>query len=206
MAEATQRKAPPIMLYTEATPNPESLKFVTNRMIFKGIADFPEKEWAEEWSPMATELFKLPYVRAVHISNNFVTISKELDYSWYSIKLKLKEWIKEYIDSGNTVIKDGFIEAQEGKKARERADIDYSVDDAVLVNRIQELLETHIQPGVASDGGNVEFKSYKDGVVNVTMQGSCSGCPSATMTLKAGIETMLKQMVPQVREVRAEME
>lgn len=206
MAEVIkERKVPPVLMFTEATPNPESLKFVTNRLIFRGTADFPEVEWAEMWSPMAAALFELPYVKGVYICNNFVTVTKEQDYSWFELKIRLKEWIKKYIESGSLIIKDGFIEAQEAKRAKLRADLEYSGDDAIIINRIEELLETHIKPGVAMDGGNIELKSYKDGVVTVIMEGSCSGCPSSTVTLKAGIESLLKREVPVVTEVVADM-
>ncbi len=207
MAEVmNKKKLPPVMLFTEATPNPETLKFVTNRMIFKGTADFPDVEWAQEWSPMATELFEKPYVKGVFICNNFVTITKDVNTSWYEVKIRLKNWIMAYLNAGKVAVKDGFIEAQAEKKAKERADVDYSVDDAIIINKIEELLETHIKTGVASHGGNIELKSYKDGVVYVTMEGACGGCPSSTVTLKAGIENLLKREIPQVIDVRAETE
>ncbi len=200
-----ERKVPPVLMFTEATPNPESLKFVTNRLIFRGTADFAEREWAEQWSPMATALFELPYVRGVYICDNFVTVTKEENYDWFELKLRLKQWIKKYLESGSLIIKDGFIEAQEEIRAKLRADYEYSKDDAKIINKIEELLEKHIKPGVAMDGGNIELKSFKDGVVTVIMEGSCSGCPSSTVTLKAGIENLLKREIPVVTEVIADM-
>lgn len=207
MAEVLrEKKTPPVMMFTEATPNPITLKFVTNRLIFRGTADFPDQEWAAEWSPMAAALFEQPYVEGVFICNNFVTITKNDDYTWYEIKIPLKKWLTQYIESGDLIIKNGYIEAQEAKRAKERADIDYSVDDAVIINRIEHLLETHIKEGVASHGGNITLKSYKDGVVYVTMEGACGGCPSSMVTLKAGIENLLKREIPQVTEVLADSE
>ncbi len=195
----------PVMLYTEQTPNPESLKFVTNRMLYQGTADFKTSEMAEEWSPMASFLFEQPYVKGVYISNNFVTISKELNYEWSDLMHKSKELIKQYIEDGKPVIKDGFAEAMAEIEKERGASYQYSEDDAVLVKKIIELIDTYVKPAVEMDGGNIEFKSYDKGVVTVIMQGACSGCPSSTVTLKAGIEGMLKRMCPEVTSVVSEM-
>lgn len=193
------------MMYTEQTPNPDSLKFVTNRMLYRGTADFRTPDLAEEWSPMATELFKQPYVDGVYICNNFVTITKEMSYSWEDISLKLKEWIKSYIEEGKEILKDGFEEAMETIEEERGAGIEYSDEDAEIVKKIRELLAKYVRPAVEMDGGNIEFKAFDKGTVIVTLQGACSGCPSSTVTLKAGIEGMLKRMVPEVKEVVAEM-
>ena len=195
----------PVMLYTEATPNPESLKFVTNRMLYKGTADFREEELAQEWSQLATELFALPYVKGVYLCNNFVTVTKEMNYAWEDIMLKLKEFIKEYVESGKEILKDGFAEAMDKIEAERGASYEYSEEDAEIVKKIKELIDTYVKPAVEMDGGNIEFKAFDQGIVKVILQGSCSGCPSSTVTLKAGIEGMLKRMVPQVQEVVAEM-
>ncbi len=195
----------PVMLYTEQTPNPESLKFVTNHMLYKGTADFREEEVAKEWSPVATALFELPYVRGVYVCNNFITITKEFNYAWEDIMLKLKEFIKNYIESGQGIVLEGFAEAMEKIEAERGASYEYSEDDAAIVKKLKELIDTYVKPAVEMDGGNIEFKSWKEGVVTVIMQGSCSGCPSSTVTLKAGIEGMLQRMVPEVKEVVAEM-
>lgn len=195
----------PVMLYTEQTPNPESLKFVTNRMLYRGTADFREQPLAEEWSPLATELFAMPYVKGVYISNNFVTVTKEFNFAWEDIMFKLKEYIKAYIEDGKTLITEGFAEAM-AKLEEERGDTyEYSEEDAELVKKIKDLLDTYVKPAVEMDGGNIEFKSFNEGIVTVILQGSCSGCPSSTVTLKSGIEGMLKRMVPEVKEVVSEM-
>lgn len=195
----------PVMLYTEQTPNPETLKFVTNRMLYKGTADFREEELAKEWSPLGAALFELPYVKGVYICNNFVTISKEFNYSWQDIMLKLKQFIKEYVESGQDIVKDGFADEME-KIEKERIDnYEYSEDEEEIVKKIKELIQTYVKPAVEMDGGNIEFKSFNEGIVTVVLQGACSGCPSSTVTLKSGIEGMLKRMVPEVREVVSEM-
>jgi Fe-S cluster biogenesis protein NfuA len=194
----------PIMLYTEQTPNPESLKFVTNRMNYKGTADFKTADLAKEWSPLAEALFQKPFVKGVYICNNFVTVTKELNYQWDDIMLDLKSFIKEYLESGNEVIKEGYQDAI-AEMVIADSDIDYSDEDKEIVKKIKELIDTYVRPAVEMDGGNIEFKSFDKGIVNVILQGSCSGCPSATVTLKSGIEGMLKRMVPQVTEVVSEM-
>lgn len=196
----------PVMIYTEQTPNPESLKFVTNRMLYaKNTADFREEALAKEWSPLATALFEQPYVKGVYIANNFVTITKQFNYAWEDIMLTAKSFIKAYIESGDTVMKDGFAEAMAAIEKERGVGYEYSEDDAEIVEKIKNILEKYVKPGVAMDGGNIEFKSFDKGVVAVILQGSCSGCPSSTVTLKQGVEGMLKRMVPQVTEVIAEM-
>ena len=195
----------PVLIYTEQTPNPESLKFVTNRMLYKGTADFRTEELAKEWSPIAEMLYQKPFVKSVYICNNFVTITKELNYPWDEIMLKLKEEIKEYVSEGGKIIKDGFTEAMEKIEEESGAGYQYTGDEAEIVKKIKELIETYVKPAVEMDGGNIEFKSWDEGTVTVTMQGACSGCPSSTVTLQAGIEGMLKRMVPEVKEVVSEM-
>jgi Fe-S cluster biogenesis protein NfuA len=195
----------PVMLYTEQTPNPESLKFVTNRMLYKGTADFREEELAKEWSPIATALFELPFVKGVYVCNNFVTVTKEFNYAWEDIMLKLKEFIKKYIEDGGEIIRDGFADAMAKVEEERGAGYQYSEDEAEIVQKIKELIDTYVKPAVEMDGGNIEFKAWNEGTVVVVLQGSCSGCPSSTVTLKSGIEGMLKRMVPEVKEVVAEM-
>ncbi|MEY4935663.1 MAG: hypothetical protein RIS64_2022 [Bacteroidota bacterium] len=197
--EATAKT--PVLLYTEQTPNPESLKFVTNKMLFRGTADFREPQLATEWSPLATALFGLPYVKGVYICNNFVTISKEFNYDWAEIMLKIKEFIKNYVENDGEIVKEGFAEALAAIEAQTPQ---YHGDDAELVVRIKELIDTYVKPAVEMDGGNIEFKAFDKGTVYVILQGSCSGCPSSTVTLKSGIEGMLTRMIPEVKEVVSE--
>lgn len=195
----------PVMLYTEQTPNPESLKFVTNRMLYKGTADFREEELAQEWSPLATELFQMPFVKGVYICNNFVTVTKEFNYDWADLMLKVKEFLKNYISEDKVLIKDGFEEAMAKIEEERGASYDYTENEAEIVSKIKDMIETYVKPAVEMDGGNIEFKSWDKGKVTLIMQGACSGCPSSTVTLKAGIEGMLKRMIPEVKEVVAEM-
>lgn len=193
------------MLYTEQTPNPESLKFVTNRMLYRGTADFREPDLAEDWSPIAVSLFELPYVKGVYICNNFITITKEFSYNWDDIMLLLKDFIKNYIDDDGVIVNPGFEEEKARMEAQSGGEYQYTGDEADLVKRIKDLIDTYVKPAVEMDGGNIEFKSFDKGRVTVILQGSCSGCPSSTVTLKAGIEGMLKRMIPEVTEVISEM-
>lgn len=203
--ETTTATKSPVLIYTEQTPNPESLKFVTNKMLYPGTADFRTRELADQFSPMAAALFDLPYVKSVYISNNFITLTKELNYAWEDMMIRTKDFIKQYVTEDKPVMLEGFAEAMAALEEKQRAEITYSDDDGELVQRIRELIDTYVKPAVEMDGGNIEFKSYHDGIVTLTLQGACSGCPSSTVTLKSGIEAMLKRMMPQVREVVQEM-
>lgn len=194
----------PVLLYTEQTPNPESLKFVTNKMLYRGTADFKDADLAKEWSELASALYTFPYVKAVYICNNFVTVTKEFNYMWDDIMLPLKEYIKNYVTEEKPIIKEGFEEAMAAKEQEAIQEM-YTGETGELVLKIKELIDTYVKPAVESDGGNIEFKSFHEGIVTVVLQGSCSGCPSSTVTLKSGIEGMLKRMVPEVREVVSEM-
>ncbi len=192
------------MLYTEETPNPESLKYVTNRLLYRGIAEFKEKDMAAEWSPMANTLMELPYVRSVYFNNNYVTVTKEFNYEWTDVMLKLKEFIKNFLENGGEVVKEGFAEHAEQIAAASNA-VQFTGEGGEIAKKVKDLIDMYVKPAVEGDGGNIEFKAFENGKVYVTMQGSCSGCPSSSVTLKAGIEGMLKRMVPEVTEVVQEM-
>jgi NFU1 iron-sulfur cluster scaffold homolog, mitochondrial len=193
----------PVLLYTEQTPNPESLKFVTNRMLYRGTADFRDEASAQDWSPLAIALFEMPFVKGVYICNNFVTISKEFNYEWAEIMLQIKEFIKTYVENDGLILNEGFADYI---ASQQKSDVEeYTGDNAELVVRIKSLIDTYVKPAVEMDGGNIEFKSFDKGTVNVILQGSCSGCPSSTVTLKSGIEGMLTRMIPEVKAVEAEM-
>ena len=192
------------MLYTEETPNPESLKYVTNRMLYRGIAEFKDQETTVQWSPMAHTLMELPYVRSVYFNNNYVTITKEFNYEWADIMLKLKEFVKNYLENGGVVVNEGFAEHAEEIAAASNA-VQFTGEGGEIAKKVKDLIDMYVKPAVEGDGGNIEFKAFENGKVYVTMQGSCSGCPSSSVTLKAGIEGMLKRMVPEVTEVVQEM-
>ncbi len=192
-----------ILLYTEQTPNPESLKFVCNKMLYTGIADFKDKELAEKWSPLASKLYQQDYVQSIYISNNFVTITKKPNVDWQEIMVPAKDLLKSLIENNTIITNDGFEQYIVELEAA-TSDGNYDEKDAELVKRIKDMIQMYVKPAVEMDGGNIEFQSFHDGIVTVSMHGSCSGCPSSTVTLKAGIEGLLKRMVPEVKEVVAE--
>lgn len=193
---------PIISIYTEMTPNPETMKFVANKLLYPGKSiDFPEVESAKP-SPLAIELFGFPFIKAVFIASNFVTLTKTSDTEdWQDVIPTIRTFLKEYLEEGKAVINEEELAAVKQTSTNE-----VSADDDDIVKRIKELLDNYVRPAVEMDGGAIQFKSYDAGTVSLAMQGSCSGCPSSMITLKAGIEGMMKRMIPEVKEVVAEAE
>jgi Fe-S cluster biogenesis protein NfuA len=194
--------SPIISIYTEMTPNPETMKFVANKLLYPGKSiDFPDMESAKA-SPLATELFGFPFVKAIFIASNFVTLTKTTDTNdWADVIPSIRQFLKEYLEDGKPIVNEEEVAAMKQDSSNQ-----VLADDDDVVKRIKELLDNYVRPAVEMDGGAIQFKSYDDGVVNLMMQGSCSGCPSSMITLKAGIEGMMKRMIPEVREVVAESE
>ena len=192
---------PVISIYTEMTPNPETMKFVANKLLYPGkIIDFPDVEAAKP-SPLAIELFGFPFIKSVFIASNFVTLTKTVETEWNDVIPTIRQFLKEYLEENKVVINEDEIATVK----QESTNIVLADDDDV-VKRIKELLENYVKPAVEMDGGAIQFKSYDAGVVNLMLQGSCSGCPSSMITLKSGIEGMMKRMIPEVKEVVAESE
>jgi NFU1 iron-sulfur cluster scaffold homolog, mitochondrial len=192
---------PIISIYTEMTPNPETMKFVANKLLYPGKSiDFPDIESAKP-SPLALELFGFPFIKSVFIASNFVTLTKTSETDWNDVIPAIRQFLKEYLEENKSVINEDEIASIK----QESSNVVEADDDDVVV-RVKELLENYVKPAVEMDGGAIQFKSYKDGVVNLMLQGSCSGCPSSMITLKAGIEGMMKRMIPEVKEVVAEAE
>ena len=192
---------PVISIYTEMTPNPETMKFVANKLLYPGKSiDFADEASAKP-SPLAQELFTFPFIKAVFIASNFVTLTKTSETEWNDVIPSIRQFLKEYLEEGKIIINEEEIQTVK----KESSNV-VSADDDDVVKRIKELLENYVKPAVEMDGGAIQFKSYDDGIVNLMLQGSCSGCPSSMITLKAGIEGMMKRMIPEVREVVAEAE
>ncbi len=192
---------PIISIYTEMTPNPETMKFVANKLLYPGKSiDFPDAETAKP-SPLAVELFGFPFIKAVFIASNFITLTKTVDTDWEDVIPSIRTFLKDYLEEGKAVINEDEVITMKQESSNE-----VSADDDDVVKRIKELLENYVKPAVEMDGGAIQFKSYNEGTVNLMMQGSCSGCPSSMITLKAGIEGMMKRMIPEVKEVVAESE
>lgn len=190
----------PINIYLESNPNPNSLKFVGNIMLVAPgqSYDFPDASSARH-APLAQALFQFPFVSRVFYMSNFITVTKIDGIEWTDVQEELKLFIKEYIESGKPLLADGYEGPEEDKAVAQKDSSETEMDI-----RIKSLLEEYIKPAVEQDGGAIQFQSYHDGVVKVLLQGSCSGCPSAMITLKAGIENLLRSMIPEITAVEAE--
>jgi Fe-S cluster biogenesis protein NfuA len=184
-----------MFIQTEQTPNPATLKFLPGCTVMEsGTANFADREAA--WrSPLAERLFELVEVSGVFLGTDFITVTKQGDSDWHQLKPAVLAVIMEHFTAGRPVLAASADEAAVAGQADEEED--------EIVSQIKELLETRVRPAVAQDGGDIIFHDFEDGVVYLHMQGSCSGCPSSTATLKAGIENMLRHYIPEVVEVRA---
>ena len=182
-----------VNIYIEANPNPNSLKFVTDRMLLQNneIKDYPDPKSAIE-SPIALALFEFKYIERVFIMSNFITITKNDLVDWEEVKLELRNFIKKFIEEDGKIINPQSSNKKEEKSLK---DID---------KKIIQILEEYIKPAVEQDGGAIQFESFEKGTVKVSLQGACSGCPSSMVTLKSGIEKLLKRFIPEVEEVVAE--
>jgi Fe-S cluster biogenesis protein NfuA len=182
-----------MFIQTEETPNPNTLKFLPGQAVMKDDTAFFINAEEAESSPLATALFTTPHVRAVFFGSDFITITKSEDASWLTMKPVLLSTIMEHFVSGNPI-----MGAAGNAKVSSAADIVYTEDEQQIVEQIKELIEMRVRPAVAQDGGDIVFHSFRNGIVNLEMHGACSGCPSSTMTLKQGIENMLKHYIPEV--------
>lgn len=199
----------PYTFYAEMTPNPNTMKFVSNRwLVLNGKSyEFLPTQRIGSPSPLAEKLFNFPFVNGVFISGNYVTIKKSEAIEWQEVVMELRNFIsdfmnetgaiaikQEYLDSEDIIENDSITNETLNKTPKNPSDFEL---------KIIEILEEYIKPAVENDGGAIEFDSYVDGVVKVILKGSCSGCPSSTVTLKHGIESLLKNMLPEVKEVVA---
>ncbi|MEQ9812927.1 MAG: NifU family protein [Azospirillaceae bacterium] len=184
-----------MFIQTEQTPNPATLKFLPGQAVLgSGSANFTGPDEAAV-SPLAQRLFEIDGVTGVFLGADFVTITKVEDKDWYLLKPAILGTIMEHFTAGRPVMLNGGSGATAASSVGE--------DDDEIVVQIKELLDTRVRPAVAQDGGDIVFQGFDDGVVYLHMQGACSGCPSSTMTLKAGIENLLRHYIPEVQEVRA---
>ena len=196
--ENTKKDA--VEVYAEVTPNPAVMKFGTNKALTQTDVEFKNIEEASKSSPLAKELFSFPFVKEIFISENYVSITKYDMIEWNEAHQEIRSFIRTYIQDGKTII-------QELPKQQTKQNVEIPKEDLTDVEtKIVDILDEYIKPAVASDGGNIAFQSYDESTkqVRVILQGACSGCPSSTVTLKNGIETMLKDMLPnQINEVVA---
>ncbi|GAB4232942.1 MAG: NifU family protein [Ekhidna sp.] len=184
-----------VTIYTESNPNPNSLKFVANFMLVpEGVnRDYADAESTEQ-APLASALFKeFDFIDRVFYMSNFVTITKKDEVDWFEVKGQIQQFIKDYLEQEQPVLTEEVTQT-----------IDEELTGGDTETKIKGVLEEYIRPAVEMDGGAIKLASFENGVVTVSLQGSCSGCPSSTITLKNGIENLLKRMVPEVTEVVAE--
>ncbi|MCX7551684.1 NifU family protein [Xanthomarina sp. F2636L] len=191
--ETAATKKVPITVYAEVTPNPTAMKFVANKKLVATSFEFTSIDEAK-MSPLASELFHFPFVKNVFLDDNFVSITKYDMADWNDITMELREFIRSYIEQGKEIIVANA--SKTSKKTTEQLD-ESSKDLDDISKQIINILEEYVKPAVASDGGNIQFTSYnpETKVVEVVLQGACSGCPSSTYTLKSGIENILKEML-----------
>ena len=190
MSTTTQNRN--VNIYMEANPNPNSMKFVANFILVPEgqTFDYPESSTAGN-SPLAQQLFNLPYVKRVFYMSNFITVTKSEEVEWIEIRNEIKQLIQNYLESNAALV--NF----------ETPDEQYDEKDSETVSKIKAILDEYIRPAVEMDGGAIQFHSFDEGTVRVLLQGSCSGCPSSTITLKAGIALLLIRMLPEVETVEA---
>ncbi len=187
----------PITVYAEQTPNPATMKFVLNFLLIeeegKSI-EFRTKEKAAV-SPLAKKIFEFSFVNGIFIASNFITVTKNESCVWDEVIPEIKELIKTQLAKGEPLLIGELIT----EEAEVQVDVFGDIEKKIIA-----LLDEYVRPAVEADGGAISFKSFNDGLVTVVLKGSCSGCPSSTVTLKAGIETLLKRMLPEVKEVVSE--
>ncbi len=187
-------KKVPVTVYAESTPNPTVVKFVANKPLADGTFEFKNIDDATQ-APLATALFGFPFVKEVFISANYVSIMKFNVVEWQDITMELREFITNYIAEGKVILNDAILEQKPENSSETKTETSEELSD--FDKEIVAILDEYVKPAVASDGGNIAFDSYNSDTktVKVVLQGACSGCPSSTVTLKNGIETMLKEML-----------
>ena len=193
ITSGSKKRKIPVTIYAESTPNPEVIKFVSNKKLVDFSFEFNSIDDASS-SLLATELFKFPFVKSVFIDHNYVSITKYNIAEWEDITMQLREFIKNYLEEGNQAVSNQSEQSSQANSIIQGSDFE-KLDDTS--KEIVNILDEYVKPAVASDGGNIVFDSYDENtkVVKVILQGACSGCPSSTYTLKNGIEQMLKQML-----------
>jgi len=189
-------KRVPVSIYAEMTPNPKVMKFVSNKLLLQtDSAEFRNIEEAKP-SPLATKLFHFPFVKEVFISGNYIAIAKFDVIEWEEVAQEVRFFITEFLQEGGVAVNEDQLSPTPEETEESNGPTLSSEDIGEVEQRIVDILEEYIKPAVAQDGGNIAFIAYKDKVVEVQLQGACSGCPSSTMTLKNGILSILQKMLP----------
>lgn len=190
----TAPKKLPITVYAESTPNPTVMKFVVNKQIVPAVLEYKNAEQTKD-APLAKALFEFPFVKEVFFDENYISVTKNETANWHEITMELREFIRSYLAEGNIVVSDVIAKNQQVIQKEQENQIIVNTD--ITSQKIISLLNEYVKPAVASDGGNIQFVSYNKDTqqVEVILQGACSGCPSSTMTLKNGIETLLRDQL-----------
>lgn len=198
----------PVTVYSEMTPNPSTMKFVANKhLLLPGDSvEFKSLKEAKGYSPIAEALFDFPFVAGVFITANFVTVVKTDNVPWDFITMELREFVRAWLSEGKEVLikMPEVISEEDQESSTNKKNKVYKKSE--FDTQINELLEKYVKPAVENDGGAIEFLGFEEGVVTVLLKGACAGCPSSTATLKGGVENLLKQHLPEVKEVVAENE
>lgn len=198
----------PVTIYAEMTPNPNTMKFVADRMLVEPgqVVEFLNRQEAVGYSSLAESLFNFPFITSIFIANNFVTVYKNESIEWSDISLELREFIRDWLSKNEKVV-EVIPEIKEISSENEVPTglIPEPVINSVTDQKIVDLIAEYVQPAVEQDGGAIHFQSFNEdsGQVTVVLKGSCSGCPSSTATLKGGVETLLKTHIPEISEVVA---
>ena len=198
ISESETSKKVPVTIYAESTPNPSVMKFVANKPLADGIFEFKNIDEALN-APLATALYSFPFVKEIFISANYVSVMKYNVAEWQEISMEIREFIRVYIEDGKPILNDEILLKENQNKSSNISDDQAAKTEEYsdIENEIISILDEYIKPAVASDGGHIAFDSFDEPskTVRVILQGACSGCPSSTITLKNGIETMLKEML-----------
>jgi len=197
-------KKVPVSIYAESTPNPTVMKFITNRTLVPGVLEYKKIEEAIH-SPLAMDLFNFPFVKEVFFSNNYISVMKNDSVEWQEVMNEIRDFIRQYVESGKDVLNDNVLNNSSDIAVSQPGEPS-TKERSLMEGKIISLLDEYVTPAVADDGGHIHLDSFDESTktVKVILQGACSGCPSSTVTLKNGIETLLKQMMPgEINEVIA---
>jgi Fe-S cluster biogenesis protein NfuA len=209
-----EKKKIPTEVYAEMTPNPSTMKFVVDRLLIEGgeQVEYTSAAQVGDSSPLAAELFNFPFVRSLFFSGNYVTITKDDSLGWEMIVMQVREYMRDWLMENEVAVAyvpEGLTPQAPSEVVQNpspsKSNVDYSsIPPSEYDDQIRILLDEFVRPAVEQDGGAIDFKAYQDGKVYVQMRGACSGCPSSMMTLKGGIEQLLKSKIPAVEAVVAE--
>ncbi len=190
-----------MFIETESTPNPDVLKFLPDRQVMEdGTLEVTSLEEAEKYSPLAMRLMTVTGVKQVFLAKDYVSVTKEDDWDWNVLKPLVMTGVMQHLTTNGPIVSDDYKRLKEKAAGPQK---ERSSEENEIIDQIKALLDERVRPAVAQDGGDIEFEDFDNGVLYLRMRGACAGCPSSSMTLKAGIENMMKHYVPEVMEVRA---